>query len=134
MSEAPALSRAVEGLWRPETRSNHHRYGEVKTRLTIGACDDFARSISVSGRAGSMPSKVQKNGRVTVPKRVRDYLGLRPGTEVVLRARNRWCHRNREGRWHTTAQSNRQARWDCGSPAPLRTNLWRSFGAKIERA
>jgi AbrB family looped-hinge helix DNA binding protein len=32
-----------------------------------------------------MPSKVQKNGRVTVPKRVRDYLGLRPGTEVVFR-------------------------------------------------
>ena len=29
--------------------------------------------------------KVAKNGRVTVPKRVRDYLGLAIGTEVVFR-------------------------------------------------
>jgi hypothetical protein len=41
MSETPALSIAVEGPnLRPET-SNHHRYGEVKTRLTIGAGSDF---------------------------------------------------------------------------------------------
>ena len=25
--------------------SNHHRYGEVKTRLTIGASDDFGRFV-----------------------------------------------------------------------------------------
>jgi antitoxin PrlF len=31
-----------------------------------------------------MPSKLQKNGQVTVPKGVRDYLGLCPGTEVVF--------------------------------------------------
>ena len=29
--------------------------------------------------------KVAKNGRVTVPKRVRDYLGLAIGTEVIFR-------------------------------------------------
>jgi antitoxin PrlF len=32
-----------------------------------------------------MPSKVTSNGRVTIPKRVRDYLGLEPGTEVAFR-------------------------------------------------
>lgn len=29
--------------------------------------------------------KVAKNGRVTVPKRIREYLGLTIGTEVVFR-------------------------------------------------
>ena len=32
-----------------------------------------------------MITKVTSNGRVTVPKRVRDYLGIAPGTEVVFR-------------------------------------------------
>jgi len=32
-----------------------------------------------------MPSVVTSNGRVTIPKRVRDYLGLEPGTEVAFR-------------------------------------------------
>jgi antitoxin PrlF len=32
----------------------------------------------------AMP-KVAKNGRVTVPKRIREYLGLTVGTEVVFR-------------------------------------------------
>jgi antitoxin PrlF len=32
-----------------------------------------------------MSTKVTSNGRVTVPKRVRDYLGLEPGSEVAFR-------------------------------------------------
>lgn len=32
-----------------------------------------------------MATKVTSNGRVTVPKRVRDYLGIEPGTEVAFR-------------------------------------------------
>lgn len=32
-----------------------------------------------------MATKVTSNGRVTVPKRVRDYLGIGPGTEVTFR-------------------------------------------------
>ena len=32
-----------------------------------------------------MATKVMSNGRVTVPKRVRDYLGIKPGTEVPFR-------------------------------------------------
>ncbi len=32
-----------------------------------------------------MPTKVTSNGRVTVPKRVRDYLGIEAGTEVAFR-------------------------------------------------
>jgi antitoxin PrlF len=32
-----------------------------------------------------MPIRVTSKGRVTVPKRVRDYLGIEPGTEVVFR-------------------------------------------------
>ena len=32
-----------------------------------------------------MPTKVTKNGRVTVPKWVREYLGIEPGTEVAFR-------------------------------------------------
>jgi antitoxin PrlF len=32
-----------------------------------------------------MPSKITSNGRVTIPKRVRDYLGLEPGTEIAFR-------------------------------------------------
>src|ERR1700722_3793107 len=69
--------------------SNHHRYGEVKTRLTIDARDDFA-SFPPDHPEGAiseaaMPIKVTGNGRVTVPKRVRDYLGIEPGTEVAFR-------------------------------------------------
>ena len=32
-----------------------------------------------------MTTKVTKNGRVTVPRRVRDYLGIGPGVEVAFR-------------------------------------------------
>jgi antitoxin PrlF len=32
-----------------------------------------------------MLTKVTSNGRVTVPKRIRDYLGIEPGTEVAFR-------------------------------------------------
>ena len=32
-----------------------------------------------------MPTKVLKNGRITVPKQIRDYLGLEPGTGVAFR-------------------------------------------------
>ena len=32
-----------------------------------------------------MPTKVTKDGRITVPKRVRDYLGIEHGTEVAFR-------------------------------------------------
>jgi len=32
-----------------------------------------------------MPTKVTKDGRVTVPKRVREYLGIAPGTEIAFR-------------------------------------------------
>jgi antitoxin PrlF len=32
-----------------------------------------------------MPSKVTSNGRVTIPKRVRDYLGIDAGAEVAFR-------------------------------------------------
>jgi antitoxin PrlF len=33
----------------------------------------------------AMPTKVMRNAKVTVPKRVRDYLGTEPGTEVAFR-------------------------------------------------
>jgi antitoxin PrlF len=33
-----------------------------------------------------MASKVMKGGRITVPKPIRDYLGLEAGTEVAFRA------------------------------------------------
>jgi antitoxin PrlF len=69
--------------------SNHHRYGEVKTRLTIDASDDFANFRWIILQAQfleiAMPTRVMSNGRVTVPKRVRDYLGIEPGTEVAFR-------------------------------------------------
>jgi antitoxin PrlF len=32
-----------------------------------------------------MPTKVTKDGRITIPKRVRDHLGIEPGTEVAFR-------------------------------------------------
>jgi AbrB family looped-hinge helix DNA binding protein len=32
-----------------------------------------------------MPTKVLKNGRITVPKQIRDYLDLEPGTGVAFR-------------------------------------------------
>lgn len=32
-----------------------------------------------------MPPKISKDGRVTVPKRVRDYLGLDAGCEIAFR-------------------------------------------------
>ena len=32
-----------------------------------------------------MPIKITSNGRVTIPKRVRDYLGIEPGTQVAFR-------------------------------------------------
>jgi antitoxin PrlF len=33
----------------------------------------------------TMPIRVTSNGRVRVPKRVRNYLGIEPGTEVAFR-------------------------------------------------
>jgi antitoxin PrlF len=33
----------------------------------------------------AMASKVTSNGRVTIPKRVRDYLGIDSGTEIAFR-------------------------------------------------
>ncbi|WP_291868977.1 AbrB/MazE/SpoVT family DNA-binding domain-containing protein [Bradyrhizobium sp.] len=32
-----------------------------------------------------MATRVTSNGRVTVPKRVRDYLGIEPSTEIAFR-------------------------------------------------
>ena len=32
-----------------------------------------------------MPTKVTKDGRITVPNWVRDHLGIEPGTEVAFR-------------------------------------------------
>lgn len=32
-----------------------------------------------------MSTKVTSNGRVTIPKPVRDYLGIEPGSEVAFR-------------------------------------------------
>ena len=110
MFEAPALSLRSGTVGSTVNRSNHHRYGEVKTRLTIGASGDFASLPLVEGSRGvAMPSKVQKNGRVTVPKRVRYYLGLRPGTKVAFRlAANGAVALER-------AKPICQARRDCGS-------------------
>ena len=68
MSETPALSKAVEGLnLMTGNTSNHHRYGEVKTRLTIGASGDFAGLFAVARVVTEQCTL--KNGRVTVPKR-----------------------------------------------------------------
>ena len=32
-----------------------------------------------------MPIKVTSNGRITIPKRVREYLGIEPGTGFAFR-------------------------------------------------
>jgi AbrB family looped-hinge helix DNA binding protein len=32
-----------------------------------------------------MPTKVSKDGRITIPRWVREYLGTEPGTEVAFR-------------------------------------------------
>jgi antitoxin PrlF len=36
-------------------------------------------------RDAVMTSKVDNNGRLTIPKRVREYLGIAPGDKVVFR-------------------------------------------------
>jgi AbrB family looped-hinge helix DNA binding protein len=41
------------------------------------------RVESVSDAA--TPTKVMKDGRITIPKRVREYLAIEPGTEVAFR-------------------------------------------------
>jgi hypothetical protein len=56
--------------------SNHHRYGEVKTRLTIGTAVDFGKLSPNKDITGGDRPKVAKDGRVTVPKRVREHLGI----------------------------------------------------------
>ena len=90
MSETPALSRAVEGP-SPTTgnTSNHHRYGEVKTRLTIGRAGQFARYYHIVSRyyrwRSAMATTVTSKGQVTIPKPVRDYLGIAPGSQVEFR-------------------------------------------------
>jgi hypothetical protein len=45
--KAPALSKQPIALFGRGcgSGSNHHRYGEVKTRLTIGASSDFDRFV-----------------------------------------------------------------------------------------
>lgn len=32
-----------------------------------------------------MPTKAMKDGRITIPQWVRDYLGIEPGTEIAFR-------------------------------------------------
>jgi antitoxin PrlF len=68
--------------------SDHHRYGEVKTRLTIDGGGESAISCWIVPETifeAAMPAKVTRNARMTVPKRVRDYLGIEPGTEIAFR-------------------------------------------------
>jgi antitoxin PrlF len=33
----------------------------------------------------AMPTKVTKDGRITIPKWIRDHLGIEPGTEIAFR-------------------------------------------------
>jgi AbrB family looped-hinge helix DNA binding protein len=46
----------------------------------------YIQQIATAGRA--MTSTMTSKGRVTIPKRVRDYLGLEPGAEVQFELRS----------------------------------------------
>jgi AbrB family looped-hinge helix DNA binding protein len=69
----------------------YHRYGEVKARLTIELAGDFARYYHVGpkvlllGREDAMATKVTQKGQVTIPKPIRDHLGIGPGSEVEFK-------------------------------------------------
>src|SRR5664279_4182916 len=59
--------------------SDHHRYGEVKTRLTIGRTGHFAwyydNILEYYFWRPMMATTVTSKGQVTIPKPVRDHLG-----------------------------------------------------------
>src|SRR5260370_9479219 len=70
-------------------RSNHHRYGEVKTRLTIDGTGQFARYYHIILEYYfwrlAMATTVTRKGQVTIPKPVRDHLGIGPGSQIAFR-------------------------------------------------
>jgi antitoxin PrlF len=69
--------------------SDHHRYGEVKTRLTIDETGHFAWYYHIVERyyfsESPMATTVTSKGQVTIPKPVRDHLGIGPGSQVAFR-------------------------------------------------
>jgi AbrB family looped-hinge helix DNA binding protein len=86
--KAPAFLEAADRESDRSKATNHHRYGEVKTRLTIDVTGQIARYYHIlSGITGrvSMATTVTSKGQVTIPKPVRDYLGIDPGSEVNFR-------------------------------------------------
>jgi AbrB family looped-hinge helix DNA binding protein len=72
---------------RPEA-TNHHRYGEVKTRLTIDDTSNL-QGITIFLRGNTeraaMATTVTSKGQVTIPKPIRDHLGIGPGSHVAFR-------------------------------------------------
>jgi antitoxin PrlF len=83
-------------LARRDTRrgsESYHRYGEVKTCLTIDISWRFGRCDPIEAKLaeGSVRTKVTCRGRITIPKRVRDLLGISPGDSVEFRAIGSGC-------------------------------------------
>ena len=77
-----------------------------------------------------MATTVTSKGQVTIPKPVRDHLGIAPGSQVEFRRAARRQHRDRESRWDD-GQPSRFAK--AASVSPVRvlppTNSWLSCAA-----
>src|ERR1019366_4166423 len=81
---------AADRTFRPAGNgSDHHRYCEVKTRLTIDGTGQFARYYHILLEyyfwRPAMATTVTSKGQVTIPKPVRDHLGIGPGSQVAFR-------------------------------------------------
>ena len=62
-----------------------------------------------------MATTITSKGQVTIPKPIRDYLGIGPGSQVNFRRTTDGEHQDRKSRWTAEAEPICQGAWFRGT-------------------